>query len=63
MKRESRMPLDKAINDGRNDPPGHWFGAADPQFPARRVGQMLDRIDTLSQLIEHRRASTFARKA
>src|SRR5260370_40898635 len=63
MKDDARILLQEAIEDGRGQSRRHRFGASDAQFPGRGVGQELDVLYALPQLIEDRTAAGEERAA
>src|SRR6266404_3608244 len=53
MKHDARIAPGEPIDDGRNEACGQNGGASDPHFPSRRIGEKLDVLHRLAQVIEY----------
>src|SRR5262249_37868888 len=57
VKHHSRIARREPFDDGRNEDFGEIGAASDPHFPGSGVGETLDLLDSLAQVIEYGRAA------
>jgi hypothetical protein len=63
MKDDARISPAEPLDDGRNEARGHQGRASDPHFSSRRVGEELDVLQALPQVVEYRHAAIEQRAA